>query len=211
MTEKARTFGLVLTGVSNEPFSEDAAWLRHHGKPQLYFVFDLLSEICEKVFIVCDKIQKNRIFSYYPSIVVKKENTLEYLPVVNEFFKQNPGSGLLVTGTCFPDLTRKELGDFYAAIDPSKPIAIFDPVKVSFQPLIAYYPPESKYDVEKSIADGIFSASEFLEKIDAIKFILPSDISIHSFNRNEPLSNSFSMFIPPKNSGTTTSPGLLRR
>lgn len=203
MTEKARTFGLVLTGVSNEPFADDVAWFRHHGKPQVYFVFDLLSEICEKVFIVCDKVQKNRVFSYYPSIAVRKEQTLEYLPVLLDFLNKDPECGLLVVAACFPDLSRNELTMFSSAFDPNRPVAFFDPEQQMYQPLIAYYPPSSKLKIEKSIADGNFSVMEFLMNVDAVKYIPSDAISIRPINTDEKRNALFSMFIPPENNNNS--------
>lgn len=210
MTEKARTFGLVLTGVSNEPFADDVAWFRHHGKPQVYFVFDLLSEICEKVFIICDKVQRNRVFSYYPSLVVRKEQTLEYLPVLLNFLNKDPECGLLVVAACFPDLSRNDLAAFRSAFDSGKPVAFFDPEQQVYQPLIAYYPPSSKCQIERSIENGNFSVTQFLINVDAVKYMSSKEISIRPVTNGKNTNTFFSMFIPPNNNNNAASSAVIK-
>jgi molybdenum cofactor guanylyltransferase len=45
--------GLILSGGKSSRMGSDKGTIAYHGKPQREYLFDLLSEICDKVFFSC--------------------------------------------------------------------------------------------------------------------------------------------------------------
>lgn len=50
-SQKVPLYGLVLTGGKSTRMKKDKSLLEYHGKKQVLYCFDLLSQFCEKVFI----------------------------------------------------------------------------------------------------------------------------------------------------------------
>ncbi|MEK9196364.1 MAG: NTP transferase domain-containing protein [Patescibacteria group bacterium] len=54
-------YGLVLAGGRSRRMGKDKGMMDWHGKKQRYYMADVLSEYCDKVYISCRKDQKNDI------------------------------------------------------------------------------------------------------------------------------------------------------
>jgi molybdenum cofactor guanylyltransferase len=55
MTNSSQLFGLVLGGGRSSRMGRDKANIDYHGKPQIEFLFELLSQCCDDVFFSCKK------------------------------------------------------------------------------------------------------------------------------------------------------------
>lgn len=63
------TYGLVVCGGQSSRMGTDKSLLNYHGKPQRYYLYEMLEPLCEKVFISCNKSQKSSIPDSYQTIV----------------------------------------------------------------------------------------------------------------------------------------------
>jgi len=63
--------GLVLAGGKSERMGEDKGMLNWHGRPQRYYVADLLVHFCDQVFISCREDQVSDVDAAYATITDK--------------------------------------------------------------------------------------------------------------------------------------------
>ncbi len=168
-------YGLVIAGGESNRMGSDKAWLRYHGKPQLYHVFDQLSACTDQVFISCNKFQKNRIFPYYQTIVDKKafENKGPIAALLTAF-NQLPGRDFLVIATDYPFLNTCTLSKFAAVADQHQLSAFYNAEAKVYEPLLAYYPKEIYPALKAFYEEGNYSLQQFLAEHKAVKFF-PSD------------------------------------
>jgi molybdopterin-guanine dinucleotide biosynthesis protein A len=170
-------YGLVIAGGNNNRMGTDKSWLRYHGKPQLYYVYDLLSAHTNDVYISCNKYQKNRIFPYYKTIVDKKifENRGPIAALLTAF-NQYPDHDLLVLATDYPFLTSATLSQFAAFAKAERLCAFFNSRSNEYEPLLAYYPKEIYPALRNFFESGNNSLQQFLLDQNAAKFH-PEDIN----------------------------------
>lgn len=170
-------YGLVIAGGNSNRMGTDKSWLRYHGKPQLYHVYDLLSAHTNDVYISCNKYQKNRIFPYYKTIVDKKifENKGPIAALLTAF-NQYPDHDLLVLATDYPFLTSATLAKFAGFAKGQKLCAFFNAGANVYEPLLAYYPKEIYPSLRQFFESGNSSLQQFLVDQNAAKFF-PQDVN----------------------------------
>jgi molybdopterin-guanine dinucleotide biosynthesis protein A len=170
-------YGLVIAGGNSNRMGTDKSWLRYHGKPQLYHVYDLLSACTNDVYISCNKYQKNRIFPYYKTIVDKKifENQGPIAALLTAF-NQNPDHDLLVLATDYPFLTAATLSKFADFAKGQRLCAFFNAGSNVYEPILAYYPKEIYPSLKLFFDSGKNSLQQFLAEQNAAKFF-PEDIN----------------------------------
>ena len=62
-------YGLVICGGKSSRMGMDKSMLNYHGKPQCYHMYEMLSLVCEKVFISCNEEQANKIIDGYQALI----------------------------------------------------------------------------------------------------------------------------------------------
>ncbi len=180
MSKETQLIGLVYTGPGQADIKGEEAWKRYHGKPQLYYVFDLLSEFASRVIIACDKNQKNRIFTCYPVVQIpKKPLEKSIIATVSSVQSTNPDTDILLVSTDFLPVSRTLLKEFFASCTTDKPAALYNPFAGNFDPLISWYPAAvlKNFKTEFSSVD---STIKFLTDTKANRFI-PKDLSLFNF------------------------------
>ncbi len=185
MSKAKQLIGLVYTGQNRADVNGDKAWDRFHGKPQVYFVFDLLSELASTVFIACNKNQKNRIFNCYPTIVLPgKPFESAILATIISVLKNNSDTGILIASTDYSLLSRSILAKFFAQCRSDKPSAFYNPVTDSYEPMISWYPPQILNNLSPALRSENKSITQFLNDARATKFI-PEDLAFFNFFRQD--------------------------
>lgn len=85
-------YGLVLTGGQSKRMGRDKALIDYHGQPHAQYLYELLQEMCEKVFLSARSQQwQNTPLAHLPTIV-------DTLP------SRGPMSGMLSAFRAFPDV-----------------------------------------------------------------------------------------------------------
>lgn len=85
-------YGLVLAGGKSTRMKKDKSLLEYHGKKQVVYCFDLLSQFCDQVF-VSNRKDQSRLAAH------KK------LPQIHDIFSGiGPLGGILSAMTCQPDV-----------------------------------------------------------------------------------------------------------
>ena len=176
-------YGLVIAGGESSRMGNDKSWLRYHGKPQLYHVFDQLAACTNQVVISCNKHQKNRIFPYYQVIVDKKslENKGPIAALLTAF-SQYPETDFLVMATDYPFLLSSTLSNFAAFASQHQLCAFFNIRTHYFEPLLAYYPKEIYPALKSFFENGNTSLQQFLIENNAAKFLPANENELTNVN-----------------------------
>jgi molybdopterin-guanine dinucleotide biosynthesis protein A len=155
MSSTTPLFGLVLAGGKSHRMGQDKAALTFHGKPQLKWAFDLLSEVCERTFVSvrpdqCDETTRASL----PQIIDTKPG-IGPIAGISAALEEHPGVAWLVLACDLPFLSRVTL-DYLIANRNTGRIATayrsaYDRLP---EPLCAIWEPASRAQVQTWIASG---------------------------------------------------------
>lgn len=155
-------FGLILTGGRSSRMGQDKSLLNYHGKPQREYLFDLLSPICEQVFMSCNANQIAGLQALFPYI----EDTFEAIGPLGGIataFEKRPHQTWLVVACDMPFLTEKTIHFLVENQDDSMLATAFRNPENGFpEPLVAIYEPSFYAIILEAISQGKYSPSKLL-------------------------------------------------
>jgi molybdopterin-guanine dinucleotide biosynthesis protein A len=144
-------YGLVLAGGRSRRMGRDKAILAYQdGVPHLRRTADLLTAVCERVFVSCRADQaehdNNPALALLPESVGRIPDSFEIGGPLNGILSAlaaHPHAAFLVVACDLPFLSADALATLVAARDASKPATMFEnPVRDNFlEPLCAIYEP----------------------------------------------------------------------
>jgi len=141
--EKMTLYGLVLTGGYSKRMGTDKSLLRYTNKSQYQHCFDLLSPLCDQVFLSCRDSQETQFESQYPKIMDQFLN-IGPLGGILSAQKKHPNAAWLVIACDLPFLTTKTLTHLIKHRHPYKGASAFRSVHNQLpEPLCAIYEPKS--------------------------------------------------------------------
>lgn len=134
--------GLVLAGGKSARMSKDKALLDYHGKPQQQHAIDLLSTVCENVFVSSrDESQSNEL--RMPNITDKFIGLGPYGGILSAFM-QDSNVAWLVIAIDLPFLDEGTIQNLVEHRNPSKVATCFiDPQNEFPEPLISIWEPKA--------------------------------------------------------------------
>lgn len=164
MKHSPSLYGLVLSGGKSSRMGFDKGTIDYHGKPQRQYLFDLLSESCEKVYTSC--IGENRVVQ-------------ELNPVVDRYSFDSPVNGILtafslhpeyawlVVAIDLPNVDRSVTQRLTAERDISKmATCFFDDNAQAPEPLITIWEPAAYPVLMANAQKGNVSPRNFLRTAD---------------------------------------------
>ena len=176
--------GLVFIGGSSSRMGIDKSLLSYHGKPQRYFLYEMLEIVCTKVFLSCNKNQVESINSGYNSIADDEK-----------YASSGPIAGLLSAFDKFPDCSFLAVGCDYPLIkisdlrkllindnDDSLAACYYNSDTKMEEPLLAIYKKECFPLLLENFRHEKFSLKMFLKEINAAKILPQSSASITSID-----------------------------
>lgn len=179
-------FGLVLAGGASTRMQRDKAALLYHGKPQLQWTFDLLTEVCPRVFVSVRPDQlHDQLRAGLPQIV---DRLAGKGPIAGIAAAQDahPEVAWLVVACDLPFLSRATLDHLLAHRDPSRSATAYRSAHDSLpEPLCAIYEPSARPAIETYVAAGKNCPRKFLFNSDARLLEQPDPRSLDNINTVE--------------------------
>ncbi len=173
-------FGLVLAGGKSQRMGHDKGLIDYHGKPQREYAADLLSGICDKVFLSCRPDQVDEINSEYPLITDTFSGLGPFGAIVSAF-REYPDHAWLVIACDLPLLDASTLQQLREHRNLSKVATAFQsPVNEFPEPLIAIWEPRAYPILLQFLAQG-YSCPR--------KVLINSDIELIEAQKAERLMN----------------------
>ncbi len=135
--------GLVLAGGKSTRMHTDKTQLDYHGKPQRLYLYELLEDYCNEVFLSCRKEQKKGIPGNY-SIITDSFLRMGPLGALLSAFREYPNSAFLAVACDLPLLSPQTLQTLVENRNPSKIATAFQNNESGFpEPLITIWEPKS--------------------------------------------------------------------
>ncbi len=151
---QAPLFGLVLAGGKSQRMGRDKGLIDYHGKPQREYAADLLSEVCDQVFLSCRPDQVDDIASNYP-LLPDTFNGLGPFGAILSAFREYPDHAWMVIACDLPLLDASTLKQLHDNCNPSKVATAFQsPVNEFPEPLIAIWEPRAYPILLQFLAQG---------------------------------------------------------
>lgn len=164
----------------------DKSLLIYHNKPQRYYLYDMLSHICDTVYLSINANQVNSVEEGYRFITDLPDfQDAGPLSGLLSAFAQCPGKDILYIGCDYPFLDEQELKGFLYVIKAGKPAAFYNEPDGSYEPLLAWYPYSSAEVLAERFRNGEHSLRHFLADADALRFQPQNTLSLFSADTPE--------------------------
>ncbi|GJM33372.1 MAG: hypothetical protein DHS20C18_23730 [Saprospiraceae bacterium] len=186
---KPPLFGLVLAGGKSQRMGQDKGLIDYHGKPQREYAADLLSTVCDEVYLSCRSEQAGEIESAYP-LLPDTFTGLGPFGAIASAFRAYPNNAWLVIACDLPLLDGPTLTHLNQHRNLSKIATAFQsPVNEFPEPLIAIWEPRAYPVLLQFLAQGyscprkvlINSEIELIEVAKAEKLMnvnLPEEVDV---------------------------------
>src|SRR5690606_24076484 len=111
-------FGLLLAGGASTRMGRDKATLAYHGRSQLEWSFDLISDVCAATFVSVRPDQRDEpTRAKFPQIVDAQPG-IGPIAGIAAALQQHPKAAWLVVACDLPFITREVLEQLIAQRDP---------------------------------------------------------------------------------------------
>ena len=172
-------YGLVVCGGKSSRMGQDKSLLNYHGQPQRYYLYEMLEELCERVFISCNKEQFSTIPDKYATIVDAPEyEDIGPMASLLSAFKIYPEASFLVVGCDYPLIDKKHLQELLKVSNEVIFAASYYNVDTSFyEPLLTHYQNNIKSKLEFYFKQNNYSLQAVLKEVNA-NTIVPDDARV---------------------------------
>lgn len=142
MKDTAQLYGLILAGGKSTRMGNDKGLISYHGKPQREYLFDLASDVCNKVFYSAREEQVESFSSDAPIIIDRNEYKGPFNGILSAH-RTAPGAAWLILACDLPLLDARGIHQLIAERDPNKAATAFASADSGLpEPLIAIWEPE---------------------------------------------------------------------
>lgn len=165
-----KIFGLVACGGSSSRMGTEKFLLKYHDIPQWNYIYNLLEQCCDKVFVSCSEMQS----AVFPTNIEKIIDDKVYSGIgpisgLLTAFDKHPTAAFLFVGCDYPFV---ESADLKLLIDNQKEnevaTAFYNSENI-YEPLIALYKSRSYELLKKNYLSEKFSLRFFLEEVNAVR------------------------------------------
>lgn len=172
-------YGLVVCGGKSTRMGQDKSLLNYHGQAQRYHLYDMLSGLCDRVFISCNKEQFSTIPAKYTTIVDDPEyEGIGPMASLLSAFRQYPEASFLVVGCDYPLININHLQKLIEVNDEVIFAAsYYNPDTSFYEPLLSHYQCNIKSKLEFYFKQSNYSLQAVLKEVKT-NIIVPDDLSI---------------------------------
>lgn len=187
----APLFGLVLAGGASTRMQRDKAGLVYHGKPQLQWAFDLLSDFTAATFISVRPDQRDdEVRRALPQIVDRRPG-IGPLAGIEAALLTQPKAAWLIVACDLPFLTAPTLQYLIDHRDPLRMATAFRSAHDNLpEPLCAIWEPHSRDAVTAWIASGKNCPRKILTNADTHLLSLPEPNALDNVNTTAEFSDA---------------------
>lgn len=154
MTSIARLYGLVLSGGKSTRMGTDKGLIEYHNVPQREYLYDLLSQVCEKTYVSLREDQEANLAPRMQTIVDINEYRGPYNGLLSAH-KKHPEAAWLVLACDLPLMDLNALKELIAERNPKKMATAFalkeNPLP---EPLCAIWEPQAFADSVRYLDAG---------------------------------------------------------
>lgn len=184
----APLFGLVLAGGASKRMHRDKAALDYHGKPQLLWAYDQVSEHCAATFVSVRPDQRTEPLRATLPQIVDRQPGLGPLAGIDAALNEHPKAAWLVVACDLPQLTAPILRHLVERRDPQRMATAY---RSNFdglpEPLCAIWEPASRVAVAEWLAKGKECPRKLLINSNVALLELPVAAALDNVNTPEEL------------------------
>ena len=170
MNSIAKLNGLVLAGGESRRMGTDKGLLQYHNKPQRLYIYNLLDEFCENVYVSIRPDQQKEFESNIPYIVDQNIYSGPFNGLMSAYSK-DPNKAWLVLACDMPMVDRDAIVRLVNKRATSQKATVYKAIdKDSPEPLFAIWEPE-----------GLRAAQDYLKNghsCSPLRFLAESNVAI---------------------------------
>ena len=156
-------FGLILAGGASTRMQRDKAALQYHGKSQLEWAFELVSQVCAATFVSIRPDQRNDAARAPFPQIVDREPGAGPLAGISAALQEHPKAAWLVVACDLPFLTEDTLRHLIANRDPQRLATAYRSAHDGLpEPLCAVWEPAAREPALAHLANGKQCPRKFL-------------------------------------------------
>lgn len=196
-------FGLVLAGGASTRMGRDKAALAYHGRSQLEWTFELLSDVCAATFVSVRPDQRDEpTRAAFPQLVDLQPG-IGPVAGIAAALQQHPKAAWLVVACDLPFITREVLTNLIGQRDPSAIATAYRSAHDGLpEPLCAIWEPGARDSLHAHIASGKQCPRKFLINSETKLLNLPDARALDNINTREEYQSANSALGAP-NAGET--------
>lgn len=166
---------------------EDKSLLDYYGKPQRYFMYDLLEPFCEKVFISCNYDQAEEIPPLYKFITdFKKYSGNGPMTALLSAFEKFPKASFFVAACDYPFISAKNIRDLiHERTEMADAVCYRHPETDFHEPMICIYENSSHEKLLACFHEKKYSLQQFLKEANTCNVIPSSTNFLTNVNTME--------------------------
>jgi molybdopterin-guanine dinucleotide biosynthesis protein A len=179
-------FGLVLAGGASTRMGRDKAALAYHGRSQLEWTFELLSEVCAATFVSVRPDQRDEpTRAAFPQLVDSQPG-IGPIAGIAAALQQHPKAAWLVVACDLPFITREVLTNLIDQRDPSAIATAYRSAHDGLpEPLCAIWEPSARDPLLAHIASGKQCPRKFLINSETKLLNLPDARALDNINTRD--------------------------
>lgn len=179
-------FGLVLAGGASTRMKRDKAALAYHGKPQVQWAFELLSEFCAATFVSVRPDQRDEPTRATLPQIVDRQPGIGPIAGITAALAEHPKAAWLVVACDLPFITAQTVQNLIAQRDPQRVATAYRSNHDSLpEPLCAIWEPAAREPLQAYIATGKQCPRKFLINSNTLLLDLPNARALDNVNTAE--------------------------
>lgn len=179
--------GLVLAGGKSIRMGYDKGAITWHAKQQKYFLYDLLKQLCNKVYISCRNDQQKDVDTNYETLMDTFTDLGPYGALLSAF-RENPDAAWMVIACDLPLLDMETLQYLKQHRNCSSSATTFESPYNNFpEPLITIWEPKSYPVLLSFLSQGYSCPGKVLQHNDTTILSAPNPEALTNVNTQQEL------------------------